>query len=485
MKSTLVAIEAEDFNSADENNAIEKHNSLIHILKGFEEFILDINGVIVSSNLEAVNITGYEEREVIGEYIGILYNTDEQEKAKSDLEKAARLRHCVVTGIRRKKRGTAFWAKMKIKSTFDSFDRLTGYKVVLQDATHRALSKARVQTLRDEYLAIFNNPFIGSFKFKMEDGRILMCNGKTLEITNRKNSSNLYFHDFFYSREHYTRFITLLKSQKKVDGFKFLVNDQKSDQNWAVISARYFEGKDFAEGVLFDISEQHSQSVEIERMNGELDNFTYHASHDMRAPLTTILGLVNLGKRDPLSSQQAFSLIEERVKHLDGLLKDLTSVTYNNSRLDQEYIELNFNDEVNIMLNETELNNHEIIFHKDIDQAYPFSSDPIRIRTILRHLISNAIRYKRSNSGQHFVSMKIKVEKTHVALTIKDNGVGIDWALKGRVWDMFFRGTAMSTGSGLGLYVVKAMVDKLKGTISLESTLDSGTTILVVLPNKF
>src|SRR5882757_6358828 len=94
---------------------LNKHASLLHILNGEEEFILDQDGFIIGSNLEAVNVTGYEEYEIIGKPISIFYLPDEREKAKSDLEKAYRLGNTIVTGMRVKKRGVSFWAKMKIK----------------------------------------------------------------------------------------------------------------------------------------------------------------------------------------------------------------------------------------------------------------------------------------------------------------------------------------------------------------------------------
>jgi PAS domain S-box-containing protein len=465
-----------------EGNLLTKYNSLIHILKGHEEFTLDERGIIISSNLEAVNITGYEEFEVIGKSISLLYVENEKHKALEDLERAARFKQCVITGMRLKKRDTAFWAKMKITALYNELNEARGYKVVLQDATHRALSSARVQTLRDQYLAIFNNPFVGTFKFRLSDFRIQMCNQKTLEIAGRGNSDDLYFNDLFFAKPQFEHFISLIKDEKRVEGFKFLVKDNITDDNWAVISARYFEDQNFAEGVLFDISEQHSQMIELHRVNTELDNFTYHASHDLRAPLTTILGLVNLARLEPENVNRSLKMIEERVKHLDVLLKDLTSVTHNNKSEIESY-EFNFKDEVDSIINENVFAQQSVTVNVAIDQDHPYFTDPIRFRTILRNLISNAFIYKRPDTETHIVDLKVRVEETHVAVQLKDNGLGIEWSLKDRVWDMFFRATTRSTGTGLGLYIVRSMVEKLKGNISFESTANNGTTFLLAIPN--
>jgi PAS domain S-box-containing protein len=474
----------DDLEERYEENSLAKYNSLVHILKGHEEFTLDANGIIISSNLEAVNITGYEEFEVIGKSIDLFYNENEKAKAVEDLKRAARFKQCVVTGMRRKKRDAAFWAKMKITALYDEQNRIKNYKVVLQDATHRVLSSARVQTLRDQYLAIFNNPFVGTFKFRLSDFRLQMCNQKTLEITGRRNLDDLHFDDFFSSQPQFEHFLSLLKNEKRIDGFKFLVKDNKSKDNWAVISATYFEGKGFVEGVIFDISEQHSQMMELHRVNTELDNFTYHASHDLRAPLATILGLVNLARLEPKAINTSLKMIEERVKHLDVLLKDLTSVSYNDKSEIESY-EFNFKEEVDSIINESVFVNQSVVVNVDIDQEHPYLTDPIRFRTILRNLISNAFAYQRPDSDIHVIDIKVRVTPTHVAVQLKDNGQGIEWSLKDRVWDMFFRATTRSTGTGLGLYIVRSMVEKLKGNISFESTSNNGTTFLLAVPNRW
>lgn len=473
----------EEVKELEGTDALTKYNSLIHILKGHEEFTLNANGIIISSNLEAVNITGYEEYEVIGKPLSLFYSPEEKEKALNDLNKAARLKQCVVTGIRLKKRGAAFWAKMKLMALYNAKNQVKGYKVVLQDATHRALSNARVRTLKDEYLAIFNNPFVGSFKFRLSDYQIQMCNQKTLEITGKKNWLDLRFNDFFKCKEQFAHFISLLREEKRVDGFKFLVKDDKTEDNWAVISARYFKGRGFAEGVLFDISEQHSQMMELQRVNTELDNFIYHASHDLRAPLTTVMGLINLAKLEPEKAHQYVEKIESRIMHLDILLKDLVSVSYNH-RSQVKCTEFNFKHEVDSILKEHLESHQQVAVNVNIDHDSPYYTDEIRLRTILRNLISNSFKYKRPDLDQHQISLKVKVESTHAAVQLRDNGAGIEWSLKDRVWDMFFRASTQSTGSGLGLYVVRSMVEKLQGNISFESTPNDGTTFLLAIPNR-
>ncbi len=464
---------------------LEKYMSLISTLKGQEEFLLDENGIIISTNLEAVNITGYEEFEVIGEHFKLFYSSEEKEKAQEDLQNAIVLGQNIISGFRVKKRGSSFWAKIKIKHLTDHSSR-AAFKVSLQDATHRALSDLRVQTVREEYLTIFNNPFVGSFKFRLNDFRLLMWNKKAEEITGRSDASDIFFNQLFANQTDFDQFLNQLKTEKKVEGQKFRIeNNNRSGESWVMISARHFGPQGFAEGILLDITEQHNQMIELQRVNAELDNFTYHASHDLRAPLTTILGLVNLGmmEKEANNVQAYLEMIRGRISHMDVLLKDLISVSYNNKKeiSNEPFL---FQEEVKDIIKDYDTQGSRCRAYVEVIQEEEFVTDGIRMRTILRNLISNAFKYYNPELESPFVKIQVCVEKRRAAIQLIDNGIGIEWSHKERVYDMFYRATSRSTGTGLGLYIVKSMIDKLNGHISLESTFGYGTTLGVYLINQ-
>ncbi len=125
----------------------DKFQSLLNTLKGCEEFVLDSSGVIVSSNLEAVTITGYEEWEVIGKHISFLYSIEDQQinKAEADLLKTAKLGKYISSGFRIKKRGDRFWAKMKFFALANNGE-VAAYRVTLTDSTHRAMYTMSTKT---------------------------------------------------------------------------------------------------------------------------------------------------------------------------------------------------------------------------------------------------------------------------------------------------------------------------------------------------
>jgi PAS domain S-box-containing protein len=463
----------------------EKYLSLMSTLKGQEEFLLNREGVIVSTNLEAVNVTGYEEWEVLGKHFAMFYSEGERAHAAADLNKAVALGQAMVSGLFIKKRGITFWAKIKFKYIPDS-ESMIAFRVTLQDTTHRRLSNARVQSIKDEYLAIFNNPFVGSFKFRIEDYRVTMWNKKAGEMTGLSDSREVYFSDIFTSHEQFTIFILNLNHECRVDGMKFqMKNTSAGESRWVMISARLFSSRGFVEGIMLDVTDQHLQMMELERVNAELDNFTYHASHDLRAPLTSILGLVNLGMNEPdLTTLRSYlGMIRDRVVHMDLLLKDLISISYNN-KVEGTSEFFDFDTEVKTIIEEYSLQDNPCRWIVDVRQQHVFCTDGRRMRTILRNLISNAFKYYNPKLKSPTIRLKIRTTGSHVAIHLHDNGIGIEFEYKSRIFDMFFRATTRSSGTGLGLYIVRSMVEKLKGKITFETTLDHGTTFLLTIPMK-
>jgi PAS domain S-box-containing protein len=460
---------------------LEKQISLIRILKDQEEFLLDREGVIISSNLEAVNVTGYEEHEVLGRKFSLFYLPEEQHKANADLQKAEKLGQVFVSGLKMKKRGGKFWAKMKI--TAIRSNGLMTYKVWLKDATHRALSNFRVRTIKDEYLAIFNNPFVGTFKFRMSDFHMLMCNQKTAEILGR-NCDGATFKSFFGSDEQFFKFVSLLKTGKKVEGFEFLIAQESQTDNWALLSARYFETRGFVEGVLLDITEQHRQTLDLKRVNKELDRFIYHASHDFRAPLTSILGLINLAKCEASIDEinSYMEMIKGRVNHLDSLLRDLTLVSYNSSS-ETGSAEIDLKSEVFRIVKAYTSPCNPVKVDLKIRCHTRLVTDATRVLAIIRNLLANALQYYSPDIAQPLVTLTINVYSTQAEILLKDNGIGIDERFHNNIFEMFFKGTDRSKGNGLGLYIVKSMVEKLNGQIRMQSVVNKGTTFIVMIPN--
>ena len=239
------------------------------------------------------------------------------------------------------------------------------------------------------------------------------------------------------------------------------------------------------ESLKLNISAQQQQLSELKKVNAELDNFTYRSSHDLRAPLTSIQGLVNLGlKESSISLVRSYlQMIQGRVNHMDTLLKDLISILYNN-KTQPKYEVFDFDAELNLLLKSLKDPTEKFDIQLDVTQDVLFKSDPIRVRAILTNLLSNAFKYCNPSIERHYIGVNIQVDSARASIIIMDNGIGIDRAYTDKIYDMFFRASISSTGTGLGLYIVKSMVDRLKGQISFETKLNEGSTFMVTIPNQ-
>ena len=119
-----------------------------------------------------------------------------------------------------------------------------------------------------------------------------------------------------------------------------------------------------------------------------------------------------------------------------------------------------------------------------INSKYDLYTDARRLEIIFNNLISNAIKYHNYNQADPFLSIEIDVRRAKCVIDIIDNGCGISAEHLDKIFKMFYRATENSVGSGLGLYITKETVEKLKGTISVRSFVKTGTRFTIVLPNR-
>lgn len=224
---------------------------------------------------------------------------------------------------------------------------------------------------------------------------------------------------------------------------------------------------------------------ELSERNFELDQIMYKTSHDLRSPLSSILGLVNLARMDSEASHKIYiEKIEGRIKKLDEFIKSMLNYA-RVSRDETGYESVNLEVVVQECIQELEyLDNFSVVqvIRNFVGLDIPFVSDPVRIRIIIGNIISNAYKYYNPNV-RSTLRITANITPQQAIIVIKDNGIGIREEHASRIFDMFYRATENSQGSGLGMYIVKQGVEKLKGTISVKSKFEKGTTITLTLPN--
>lgn len=227
----------------------------------------------------------------------------------------------------------------------------------------------------------------------------------------------------------------------------------------------------------------HERTLKLLKANQELDRFVYSASHDLSAPLKSILGLIQLtrleNKNEALSNH--LEHMQKSVLKLEAVINSLTQFSRNmgHALTQQEII---FDEMIEEVLDELKYPFHadKVKIIKSYSTEDVLTSDYLRLKIILSNLISNALKYRNVNVQSH-VEITFRKEGDKHLIQIKDNGIGISHENQTKIFEMFYRGTQQSTGSGLGLYIVKETVEKLGGSITVESEPGSYTRFVVIL----
>lgn len=235
------------------------------------------------------------------------------------------------------------------------------------------------------------------------------------------------------------------------------------------------------------------QNEELVKINQELDSFVYSVSHNLRAPLMSVLGLLRLAQIEVERSEQDtkvmlsyFSMMEHSINKLDETLKEILDYSRNaRSEIKIEKVDLKYLLEDGFERLKYHEGSDQIEKVMEVKEETPFYSDPYRLAVVLNNLISNSIKYRDVRKKNQYIKIQAHITSAMARIEFSDNGIGISKELLNKIYDMFFRATEKSEGAGLGLYIVKETIDKLGGRISTISNLGLGTHFILELPNRY
>ncbi|MDA9938024.1 hybrid sensor histidine kinase/response regulator [Salibacteraceae bacterium] len=228
------------------------------------------------------------------------------------------------------------------------------------------------------------------------------------------------------------------------------------------------------------------RNEELKKAYAELDKLVFSTAHDITGPLSNIMGLVTLIRMDDSNSAEYVDLIEHTAKKLKLIARDVLSF-HRNKRTGINLRDIRLNQLIKTVMNEHQFfeNSANINYTLEVYNDQKFVSDKSRLRFILNNLLSNAIKYQDREKKENKINILANVNSSELKLTVEDNGIGIDLDRQSKIFDIYYRGTNLSNGTGIGLYIVKEAVDLLEGNIELTSIIGQGTKFIITIPNLF
>ncbi|OCB78263.1 PAS domain-containing sensor histidine kinase [Flavobacterium piscis] len=376
---------------------------------------------------------------------------------------------------------------------------ITGAVIVLADITEMRLAQKKLKKSEKKYRYLFdNNPMpmwvidLDSFIFLDVNKMAVLQYGYSREeflamtaLDIRSNDEKIHFiKSSDRSQINQSNYNRGKWKHLKKDGSIITVEIIAHDITYEGNPARLILSNDITDRTKAEINLE-KRNRELIKTNSELDLFVYSVSHDLRSPLTSILGLLSFieSESQETDTLKHVELIRNNINRLDEFIKNILSYSRNNrtglevEQISPKEIVLDVVDSLQSMTKA-----RGIHFEMDVKEQQPFYTDKLRFNTILKNLLSNAIKYHKKEESNRFVKILGYTDYENLHLSITDNGIGIDPEYHQKIFEMFFRLSGYD-GSGIGLYIVKDAIEILQGSIKVQSEKGSGTTFNIILKN--
>lgn len=231
--------------------------------------------------------------------------------------------------------------------------------------------------------------------------------------------------------------------------------------------------------------QMRNQNVQLEKANAELDRFVYSASHDLRAPLSSITGIIYLtSKTESVDELRMYlQLIQGRVTVLNKFITDIIQYS-RNTRIEVTRETIDLAEIVNEIVEGFRFSEgvERIEFKMLVPTGIKLTTDAVRLRIVLNNLVSNAVRYHDKQKENQFIEIDYRSGNPHLEILVRDNGQGIRPEHVDKIFDMFYKTTSSTGGSGLGLYIAREAATRMSGNISVQSVYGKGSTFSLLLP---
>lgn len=496
------------------NQVIRDRNTEEEVLKASEHkfrsliehsadaiMVVDENSVPVFASDSLYRIMGQTPEEVIGVRTVQYVHPDDrsliEKHIQNVLDNPRKPIHIIYRRI--KKNGEVIWCE-GVAINFLDDPAINGIVVNFRDITERIKAEQALRNSENRFRSLIENSS-DVIVVADKDMNIVFISDSVFRLTGFKPDEILGLKSMHFSHpEEKDRVKEFINNVKNTPGIpqKIVYRTMKKDGSviWCERVSTNLLHDPAINGIVSnfrDITEQYKYEQALEQSNEtlkktnlELDRFVYSVSHDLRAPLSSILGVIEFAETetDEQSMLELLGMLKSSVKKLDGFVLDILNYS-RNARVQVESVRIDFNDLVSDIVRDLRFmnaGNSNVAITINVNEKAILYSDKSRIKMVVSNLLANALRYHDQGKPDPYVNISIQPKDAGVIISIKDNGIGISKDKHEKVFDMFYRASVISEGTGIGLYIVKETVEKLNGTITLISEPGLGSDFSIYLP---
>lgn len=473
-------------------------------------FLTDASGSCLYVNEKWCAITGMSAHEGIGcEWIKGLHPEDKEfvlqqwtKVVKSGQEHTFDFRYL-------DKSGKTIWVSAQAVSLKDGDNNITGFIGTITDVTERKNSEIALRELTDKMSGIFNNSYDAIFLVDAENQLILDCNPRAIEMFEMNDKTGfiempvISFHTEELTESLKQEMITALSELQTWTG-EFKYKSNKGRAFWASVTLKMISvnGKAMELIRLTDISDNKQMEEELihakiqaETSMKAREQFLSVISHEIRTPMNAILGMTHLlmqEKPDP-AQLELLEGIRYSADNLLGIINNILDYSkIGSGKITLEEIDFSLTDILKgirkLFSYKAAEKNIKLRFHTDLDLPAYLKGDPMRLNQVLLNLIGNAIKFTEEGCIDLAATLLpgSDADKVTVRFTIEDTGIGIPEDKLEDVFESFTQASSETTrkygGSGLGLSIVKKLIELQGGSIKVESTVGKGSRFTFVIP---
>lgn len=454
----------------------------------FEGILIHNDGIILDMNISIEKMSGYKREELIGKNIVDMIVPEKYKKLISKFREEKKIGPFEIMG--RNKAGVLVPFEVEVKPII--YKNKNVRMVAVRDISKRKKTEQKLKESEERFKLFSDISFEGILIH--ERGIVLDTNTSFLTMSgyDRKDLIGQNILDVAVPKKYHE----IIRNSKggdktgpqevmgqKKDGKLIPVEIEAKDIKYKNKNVRMVAVRDISDRKKAELKLKKQDKI-IKQTNKELSTFLYRSSHDLRGPLTTLLGLTTLAEIENIDEQiqHYFGGIKDTVFQMMRILRKLNDIYF----LFNEKHALSMLD-CDALLKTIKFDLEKVDHKQEITKTFnneiklPIRSNEMLLSMIILYVMENSIVHKRDDV-ESYVRLSLTEEENHLIIVVEDNGIGIPAKIKPKIFNMFFRGSEQSKGNGLGLYLVKKAVDILSGTCHVSSKVDKFTKMVVRIP---